>query len=435
MTKERPHRTRKKIRNIAIAVFAVFIVFVAAMMFIPNKIVISENDTFLEVAGNIPIHGQSFSAFSPVLNPSFGQSYTFVDVKASDASSFTKKLEASGIFYKPKGVQVITGNRCEVGDLVRFVICDNQNSKASCTTDMFTEMWQIQSTSDYLNTKDFYVHDLELYYTYSCYKADEIYADDFERSFLYEGKCQSRADTNGRGKDYGTEKFCLEALAEIEEAQIQEEEEDRQQQIEVQLREQEEQKREQNEQSGNTCSGGSVYAKDSASGYCQKFSQKCDVPTGWNIVSSCSSTTTSGTTTTTTTTNEEGSQVSVSGNTITITDSSICEIHVAERDTELDNLCSDYGFVQDSTSHGCKLNNELRVTCKQESTNNEDSIALTCDAYEKITADNKCKFSITSLFTGDGFKEYYRDEPLAVVIGILVLAILGIVGLVALKRD
>lgn len=220
MAKERQYQKRKK-RNIKIAVFSIFLLILSGFgffFFMGSDIQSEDTLEKFNAVGNIPV-GDFFALESNILlNPTRMQEFNFVGPTSASAVLYSKMYDSPYIYKHSPGENVYMGARCEEGQLIKFTFCDSANDKSSCTTNMFDNLWQVHKSNNYPVARDFYIDDMEFYWSYSCYKAYTTYAD-IEKNYLYNGQCVGFDVSLGKGEKFDTQKYCLEALEEQEEAE------------------------------------------------------------------------------------------------------------------------------------------------------------------------------------------------------------------------
>ena len=225
--KKRKFKEDKRKRNLIIGVIIILALLVFGLFLFRDTPLSEEQLVSFKATGQA--FEDSFISTEDYLNQE-GQFFAFVDVPVTQVSKFTKTYESSNVHRSPASVSHYLsskkGEKCNVGEVIRYKFCQISDSqvedfltgkriydKSNCNTDIFAQLWQVQDTNnDHPITKDYSIYTKEFYYTYSCYEPGQMFADDFEKSYLVNGKCVGSKDANGRGTDYGTEKYCLIAL-------------------------------------------------------------------------------------------------------------------------------------------------------------------------------------------------------------------------------
>jgi len=174
-----------------------------------------------------PPNHKNFLSFNYYINTETTPTqFVFVSDKSTNLDNFFgansyEYVRSAGIqYYKGNDYSLLAGKGCERQQLIRFVFCDNAFDKSKCKTDIFQNLWLVNSLNDYPNFKEFYTGDGDgFYYSYSCYEKEEYkaitVADDVEKKYLYDGKCISSKDSNWKkGTNYNTARECLNKLAE-----------------------------------------------------------------------------------------------------------------------------------------------------------------------------------------------------------------------------
>lgn len=316
-----------------------------------------------------------YSLIGYVKNEDSGNFFSFVDFSSSLAPlSFEKTRDSPYVYHKPKNLDWKIGGACNVGEAIVFKECSDPNDKSSCERNLYDEVWQVHSTGDYPNVNDYYTGDMEFYFAYSCYDPKMSFADTFERKYLYNGQCVGYQDSDGRGEEYSTEKYCLDALEDQREEQ-QEQEKARQEELRLDNLE------EQCEDNG---------------GDFNRNRERCTYPEPEEDDSSNDNT------------NDDSTNTDD-----TNTDSGTDEGNLDSGDTSTDDTSTDSGdsTTDDSTNTG----------------GSSDGDSLTCSAYED-QKEGECKFSVSKLFSDNGIKDYWEDKPLNIVGAVfLVLVIIFLV--------
>lgn len=197
---------------------------------------IQSEDTLekFNAVGNIPV-GDFFALSSNILNPNKVQEFNFIGPTSSQAYLYSKMYDSPYIYKHSPGQNYYMGSRCTEGQLILFTFCDSSNDKSTCKTNMFDNLWQVHSRNNYPIAKDFYIDDMDFYWSYSCYKAYTTYSD-IEKNYLYNGQCVGYDVSLGKGEKFETQKYCLSALEDQkEEERIAQEkaEAERQEQIRI----------------------------------------------------------------------------------------------------------------------------------------------------------------------------------------------------------
>lgn len=212
-------KKRKRNIKIGIGIFLLVILGFGLFMFFGDNVQSEDTLEKFNAVGSIPVSNSFIALTDSIMNPE-GQFFTFVNVKNTQTAYFMKTTEQNYVFHHtPNQGAVYSGAKCKVGEVIRFKFCTDPNNKGSCFTDMFDELWQVHKSNDYPIFRDFYVNDMDFYYSYTCYEPLEMFPDTFERRYLYNNKCVSYDESQGKGTDYEFENFCLEALQEQQEAE------------------------------------------------------------------------------------------------------------------------------------------------------------------------------------------------------------------------
>ena len=217
-------KKRQKKKFALIGIVLIILAFFLVPMFM-TKPTLNESGFIVPSTGSLS--GNSFFSSEKYINIRDMFAFDFVAQSSLQAIFYQKTFE-SDIYIKPKNFNVVMGINCDVGEATRYFICSDANLKSSCNTDMFDNLWLVEDTYNHLESQNFYIDDLEFHYSYICYDPQgDITGVDlgFEHSFLVDNKCVSELEANGRGIDYETEKFCLDALINIIEDETQEESE------------------------------------------------------------------------------------------------------------------------------------------------------------------------------------------------------------------
>ncbi len=219
MAKERQYQKKRK-KNIKILLFSILTIFFVSfgfMFFTGDKIPSEDTLTKFSAVGTIPVGDSFIGLTNKIMNPK-GQFFSFVDYSSNLAPiSFQKIRESPHVYAKTPNLDWKVGSECRVGEVIVFKYCSNPNDRSTCTQNIFDEVWQVHRTGDYPNFKDFYTNDMNFYFAYVCYDPKMSFPDNFERKYLFNNACVNYKESNGRGTEYSTEKFCLDALQKIQE--------------------------------------------------------------------------------------------------------------------------------------------------------------------------------------------------------------------------
>lgn len=406
MTKKREYKNKQKKRMIWVAIITLIMILAGIGLFLFLR---SEELTVLNDTTAPPNH-KDFIGYNYYENTEIAQKqqFVFVDDPSSNINNyFTKSLYeykySAGIqYYKGNDVSLLAGRSCDQQQLIRFSFCDNAYDKSKCTTDIFDNLWLVNTFNDYPNFAEYYTGDNDgFYYTYSCYEREEYKAitvdDSVEKRYLYNDKCISADDPNwSKGDNYNTEDECLKALMLILEAK-QDEAKDESCTSKV--------------YDEFVCKTNNLYQKerltDCSIGYTE-FVKRCDY--------GCS----------------DGSCDSAPLSTCDYIEYDEFKCIGDVEYQKVQNRDCSIGFTLPIDS--CTLSDSIDLT-----TNNTDTpevsiytqtgggagvIVVECRGYETITEDNECSFDISVLFSDKGVTDAWTDYKTGIIIGIIVVVIL-----------
>ena len=202
-----------------ISLFLLFIFMPSVFSFNWNPWSEPVNEILITDDYSTPSTHTSFIVGTTIENDDSFNLLAFINIDTSFGVLQYNVVRSAGIYeYLGNGFSVSTGIKCNRNEAVRFTYCDNKNSKSSCKKDIFDNMWQVKSSSDFMNFADFYTSNTDgFYYTYSCYDIGATDRFETEKAYLYQNKCTDYDGSNGKGIDYKTELLCLDKLKKIEE--------------------------------------------------------------------------------------------------------------------------------------------------------------------------------------------------------------------------
>jgi hypothetical protein len=359
-----------------------------------------------------PPHHKDFISYNLYENTQGNkQQFVFVSDASSNVVNYFGQfaydyISSAGIqYYKGNDYSLLVGKACSQQQLIRFVYCDNAYDKSKCTTDIFKNLWLVNSYNDYPNFAEYsFTGDTNgFYYTYSCYEKDEYKAitnnDAIERRYLYDGKCISAQDSNwAKGQNFNTEKECLAELK---------------RQLET-------------EASTTTCTyktysdyvckTNNLYQKERLTN-CDtsytKFVKRCDYGCENGACKPQPSTTC---------VYEEYQDFKCIGD--------VQYQKVQERDCSI-------GYTLPVGACGDTIVQPTTNTTTQPTTNttidlggDTEPTIISCKGYESLSEDKECKFNLASVFSDRGMKDLWPDYKTGIIIGliVLVIAILFMVG-------
>lgn len=202
-----------------ISLFLLFIFMPSVFSFNWNPWSEPVNEILITDDYSTPSTHTSFIVGTTIENDDGFNLLAFINIDTSFGVLQYNVVRSAGIYeYLGNGFSVSTGIKCNRNEAVRFTYCDNKDSKSSCKKDIFDNMWQVKSSSDFMNFADFYTSNTDgFYYTYSCYDIGATDRFETEKAYLYQNKCTDYDGSNGKGIDYKTELLCLDKLKKIEE--------------------------------------------------------------------------------------------------------------------------------------------------------------------------------------------------------------------------
>jgi len=146
-----------------------------------------------------------------------GQAFSFVDVRSEDviAGQFSCQLQSThGTYIKRLDRDIKMGAQCDIGE---YIVFESQGGDIGEGYLLFSQVWQRNSEDDLPNTKNYYLDELEYYYSYDCYDCNIDQADDFEPGCLTaDGSDCVSQDDDRCWRWYEYESVCLDYIGETQ---------------------------------------------------------------------------------------------------------------------------------------------------------------------------------------------------------------------------